>query len=99
MIFEQTSCSLMYQAMQSQNFLNTPYILHGSATYGLSFCGIMAKVLDCGLKVSEFQLQFRYYILFQPSTFEKDMNILYPYPLSYGLNSIIAIFLLGWLWH
>ena len=34
----------------------------------------MAKVMDCGLKVSEFELQLCYYILFRTIILEKGMN-------------------------
>ena len=39
-----------------------------------STCGEMAKVLDCGLEVSEFELQSCYYVHFRTNTFEKAMN-------------------------
>ena len=38
----------------------------------------MAKVLDCGLKVSKFKLQLCYYIHFQINTFEKGVNAFIP---------------------
>ena len=37
-------------------------------------CGIMGKVLDCGLEVSEFKLQLCYYVHFQPNTFGDGNN-------------------------
>ena len=36
--------------------------------------GIMAKVLDCGAEVSEFELQSRNYVHFRTNTFGKGMN-------------------------
>ena len=36
----------------------------------------MTKMLDCGLKVSVFKLQFSYYVQFQANTLGKDMNTL-----------------------
>ena len=36
-------------------------------------CGVIAKVLDCDLEVSEFELQSYYYV-----HFEKDMNPIIP---------------------
>ena len=44
----------------------------------LSGCsrGVMFKAMDCGIVVSEFELQSRYYIHFQTNTFGKDMNLL-----------------------
>ena len=56
--------------------------------------GVMTKVLDCSLKVNLFELQSYYYINIQANTFKKGMNLLIP--LSYGLNSVTAIFLQGW---
>ena len=39
----------------------------------------MAKVLDCSLEVSEFDLQSGYYVHFQASIFWKGMKpIIYP---------------------
>ena len=40
--------------------------------------GIMANVMDCGLKISEFELQLCYYIHFQSNTLGKGMNPLIP---------------------
>ena len=34
----------------------------------------MLKVLDCGIVVSEFELQSRYYVHFQTNTLGKGMN-------------------------
>ena len=34
----------------------------------------MIKAMDCGIVVSEFVLQLRYYIHFQTNTLEKGMN-------------------------
>ena len=34
----------------------------------------MAKVMDCGIVVSEFVLQSRYYVHFQVDTLGKGMN-------------------------
>ncbi len=60
-------------------------------------CCIMVKVMDCGIVVSEFVLQSRYYVHFQANTLRKGMNS--PYPPNYGLNSTITVILEGWLWH
>ena len=59
--------------------------------------GVMVKVMDCGIIVSEFVLQSRYYIHFRANTLGKDMNP--PYPSSYGLNSTTTVLLGEWLWH
>ena len=37
-------------------------------------CGVMVKVMDCGIGVSEFILQSSYYIHFQANTLGKGMN-------------------------
>ena len=55
----------------------------------------MVKVLGCRFDVSKFELQLCYYIHFRTNNLKKDMN---PYPPSYEVNSITAIFLPGWLW-
>ena len=57
-------------------------------------CGIIVKVLDCSLKVSEFKLQSCYYIHFQTNTLRKSLNS--PLPSSNGLKSIIAVLLQRW---
>ena len=36
--------------------------------------GVMAKVLDCGLEVSEFELQSRYNVFFRTNTHWKSLN-------------------------
>ena len=36
--------------------------------------GIMVKVMECGIVVSEFVLQSRYYVHFQVNTLGKGMN-------------------------
>ena len=36
--------------------------------------GVMVKVMDYGIVVSEFELQSRYYIHFWPNTLGKGMN-------------------------
>ena len=53
--------------------------------------GMMAKVQDYDLEVSEFELQSRYYLYLRNITLGKGMNPLDP--LIYGLNSITAILL------
>ena len=42
----------------------------------------MVKVMDCGIVVSEFELQSRYYVHFLENALEKGMNP----PLSYQLG-------------
>ena len=39
---------------------------------------VMAKALDCSLKVSEFKLQLNYYIHFQANTLWEGMNSFIP---------------------
>ena len=36
--------------------------------------GVMVKAMDCGIIVSKFKLQSRYYIHFQANTLGKGMN-------------------------
>ena len=36
--------------------------------------GVMVKVMDCKILVSEFKLQSRYYVHFQTDTLGKGMN-------------------------
>ena len=59
--------------------------------------GVMFNALDCGIVVSEFELQSCYYVHFRTNTIGKEMNP--PYPPRYGLNSCIALLLEGLLWH
>ena len=40
--------------------------------------GVMVKVMDWGIVVSEFVLQSRYYVHFRANTFGKGMNPLIP---------------------
>ena len=37
-------------------------------------CGVMVKAMDCGIVVSEFVLQSRYYVHFRANTLGKGMN-------------------------
>ena len=39
--------------------------------------GVMAKMLDCGLEVSDFELQSRYYVHFQ-TQLEKVWTLFFP---------------------
>ena len=57
---------------QSNNYLNLPFSLLYSK---------MAKVLDCGFKVREFELRSHYYVHFRTNIFEKGMN---PFTPRYG---------------
>ena len=36
--------------------------------------GVIVKAMDCGIVVSEFELQSRYYVHFRANTFVKGMN-------------------------
>ena len=38
--------------------------------------GVMVKAMDCGIVVSEFVLQSRYYVQFRANTLGKGMNLL-----------------------
>ena len=42
--------------------------------YGGCPHGVMVKAMDCGIIVSEFVLQSRYYVHFQANTLGKGMN-------------------------
>ena len=53
--------------------------------------GIMGKVLDCSLEVSEFELQQRYYIHFRTNTLEEKNEP--PCSLALGYITITAVFL------
>ena len=53
-------------------FINS-WIL-GLEYYGGGPRGVMVKAMDCGIVVSEFVLQSRYYIHFRINTLGKGMN-------------------------
>ena len=38
--------------------------------------GVLVKAMDCGIVVSEFELQSRYYVHFRVNTLGKGMNVL-----------------------
>ena len=60
---------------------------------GEVYRGIVVKMLDCSLEVSEFEFQPCYNVHFQTNTFEKGMNIfISPAP---GLNRITYVFFLN----
>ena len=59
--------------------------------------GVMVKAMDCGIVVSEFVFQSRYYVHFSGKyPWERYEP---PYPPSYGLNSTTTVLLREWLWH
>ena len=74
---------------------DTTHLLH----YKMRGCprGVMVKVMDCGIVVSEFVLQSRYYVHFRANTLGKGIEP--PYPPSYGLNITTTVLLGEWLWH
>ena len=53
----------------------------------------MVKSLPCGIVVSEFELQSRYYVHFWTNILGKGIN------LSYGLNSTTTVLLEERIWH
>ena len=59
--------------------------------------GVMVKAMDCGIVVSEFVLQSRYFVHFLANTLRKVMPP--PYPSSYGLNSTNTVLLGEEHWH
>ena len=65
--------------------------------YWGSPCFIVANVLDCDIKVNEFELQSHYYVPFWTNTPGKGMNLLIP-P-TYELDSTKIVLLQGWLWN
>ncbi len=53
--------------------------LHNYAKWSTTFrvgCILVVKAMDCGIVVSEFVLQSRYYIHFRANTLGKGMNLL-----------------------
>ena len=50
--------------------------IHGFISSCRESHDLMVKVLNCGVEVSEFELQSRYYVHFQTNTREKDMKSL-----------------------
>ena len=59
--------------------------------------GVMAKVLDYILEVSEFELQSCYYVHFRTNiTGKKYKYLVNP---ATSLNNITAVFLQEWHWH
>ena len=54
--------------------------------------GVMAKVLDCGLKVSEFDLQSHYYVYFRINTLGKGMNPSIPTAIDW-ISSLLSCFM------
>ena len=59
--------------------------------------GVMVKVMDCGIVVSKFVLQSRYYVHFRAIFSQERYEP--PYLPSYGLNSTTTVLLGEWLWH
>ena len=51
---------------------------------------LVANILDCKIRVSEFKLQLHYYVHFQTNTLDKIINFLIP-P-NYGINSTTIFF-------
>ena len=47
---------------------------HNTLLYMGCPCGVMVKAMECGIIVSEFVLQLRYYVHFRANTFGKGMN-------------------------
>ena len=64
-----------------------------SSEAGGSSRGIVGTKLDCGVEVSKFEMQSRYYIHFRTNTHWKRYEP--PNSPSYGLNSINAVLLQG----
>ena len=57
----------------------------------------MVKAMDCGIVVSEFVLQLRYYIHFRANTLGKGMNpLILP---TMGFNSTTIVLLGEFIWY
>ena len=54
--------------------ITSQYMVDGSP------CGINAKVMDCGPKVSKFKLQSSYYVPFRTNTLRRSWNPFVPSP-------------------
>ena len=54
--------------------INSRYILEQTGLFRGCLCGVMVKAMDCGIVVSEFVLQSRYYVYFLTNTLGKGMN-------------------------
>ena len=60
--------------------------------------GVMVKSMDCGIVVSEFELNHAITFPFGQMKYPwKRYNS--PYPPSYGLNSTTTVLLGEWVWH
>ena len=56
--------------------LHMEHVTQGRLTLHTRGCpsGVMVKAMDCGIVVSEFVLQSRYYVHFRANTLRKGMN-------------------------
>ena len=61
--------------------------------------GLTVQMLDCGLDVSELELELRSLYNVHFRTNEPSERFEYFYTHSYGFNDTSTIFLLGCLWH
>ena len=53
--------------------------------------GVMAKVLDCSLEISEFELQSIYYVPFRTNTLGKNIKLLYtPNSVLNGITAVLS---------
>ena len=78
-------------------FLTRFFLLSHSIFLGRGPRGVMVKAMDCGIIVSEFVFQSRYYVHFRANTRGEMYEP--PYPSNYGLNSTTTVLLGEWLWH
>ena len=67
-------------------FADDSYVKNNESVTRGCPCGVMVKAMDCGIVVSEFELQSRYY-----GHFRARERYELPYPLSYGLNSTTTV--------
>ena len=72
--------STQYHLLVSSSLLNLyqrclfHYLVFVNSSKGGGPHGVMVKAMDCGIIVSEFVLQLRYYVHFRANTLGKGMN-------------------------
>ena len=73
-------------------------IMYRTTSGLITLQSLIVKAMDCGIIVSEFELQSNYYVHFMANTLRKGTYEL-PYPPSYGFNSTTTVLLGERLWH
>ena len=84
---ESSACPTIYRYMKEKNVYREGIDTKGEANnlvqipfFRSNHQWIIATMLDCGLELSDFELQLRYYVHFQTNTLGKCMNNLIPSP-------------------